>query len=207
MAVDTILYQKRVGTVRLEIAHQNGETLGSIYYESPDGRFEDGHLDLALAVVAAILEHLRRREPLERVFVGPFEPVVPSGSAALEDGRAVVADLQARLEGHRAEALGPDRPLRGTWLAWDEALAWLQAAEARSAGLSLEASALRLVLMGPQDGAGGWDLMHRDGGTHLGRWDGNSRERPVGVEASGRSVLQSALEAARAALERRLGGA
>ena len=206
MAVDTILYQKKVGPVRLEIAQSLGETLGSVYYESPDGRFDAGHLDLALSAIEAIVEQLSRRDAVERVFIGPFEPVVPPDSGALPAARAMYERFQARLADRPRELLGVESPFSGVWLDLQPAQELLRDLQAGSQGVSLEASALRLVLMGSATGASGWDVLHRDGGTHLGRWDGNARERPAGVDAAGRPVLQAALEAARARLERRLGG-
>jgi hypothetical protein len=201
------LYEKRVGGIRLEIGGLQDDYGGAIYYESADGRFRKGGFDVVLDAVAAVLQELRRREGLARVLLGPFEPLVPHGSERLEEARAAVAELQARLEGRERAELGPVHRLSGVWLGVDEALALLGELGPRLGALSAEESMLRLVLLGPGEAWPGWDLLHENGVTQLGRWNENLRERPGPVPDEDVGKLEAALEAAREVLELRLGQA
>jgi hypothetical protein len=199
-------FQKRIGPLRLEIAGIDDEVLGSIYYESRDRRFQDGGLDLVLEAAAAVLEALGREERLGTLFFGPFEPVVPPGSPRLEQARVMFQDFRAQLASLPQVEVGDTTTLPGVWLDLSAGVDRLRTLAAQCAGLSAEDSRLRLlVLERPDEMASGWDLMHENGATRLGRWEQNVRERPGSVDAKESATLEFALEAVRTALERRPG--
>jgi hypothetical protein len=202
-----LLYHKSVDRVRLEISGLYGQYLGSIYYESPDRRFLDGGLDLVLEISSAMIEELHRTERLGRLFLGPFGPVVPHGSAAMAEAQAMFQDFQARLRGRTKLDIGEVHPLPGVWLDPNEGMTLLRELGPRCKALSAEESTLRLVLLDREDPkATGWDLMHQNGTTHIGGWDQNVQERPGTLSEREAPRLQPVLEAARAVLERRLRG-
>ena len=199
-------FQKRIGPLRLEIAGIDEELLGSIYYESRDRRFQDGGLDLVLDVAAGMLEALGREERLSAFFFGPFEPVVPSGSPRLEQARVMFQEFRAEMAGLNQVEIGEEPTLPGVWLELADGVARLRNLATQCAGLSAEDSRLRLLILGrPDEMASGWDLMHENGATRLGRWEQNVRERPGSVDAKESATLEFALESVRTALERRPG--
>jgi hypothetical protein len=201
----SVLYQKRIGATRLEIASLDGECLGAVYFQASDRMFQDGAFDIVLEAAVAMLDALGTEEGLGALFLGPFEPVVPHGSERLEEARAAFADFQARLQGREPASVGELSPLSGHWLGREEGLALLRELAARAAPLSAEESSIRLLLLQkPEEQSSGWDLMHQNGATILGHWELNLRERPGSVDQRESPGLEFALEAARSVLERRL---
>jgi hypothetical protein len=202
---EKLMYQKHVGNLRLELASRLGQSLASIYYQDPSGRFERGDFDLVLEVALAMLEEVRKSEALDRLFLGPFEPVLSPDSEALEEARAIFQRFQAQLGGRPTEAIGEPHRVPGVWFDASEGLELLRSLAGRARSLSAEETALRLVLVASDAKSNGWDLMHRDGGTHLGRWADNVEQRPGSIGPDYLPVAQAGLEAARLVLEQRLG--
>lgn len=201
-----LLYQKRIGKTRMEIGGLFGDFLGAIYYQSSDGRFRQGGFDVVVEAMAAMIDLLRRHEPVRRVFAGPFLPMLPQGSNNRAKGEALYEEFRSRVSGRPEQTIGDPNELSGVWLDPSECLGLLAELGPRCGVLSAEDSQMRWVLFEQDEKAAGWDLSHENGTTYLGRWDGNLQHRPGIFVARESSAVEMALDAARVVLERRLTG-
>jgi hypothetical protein len=164
MAEPHVVFQRRVAGACVEISGQIEHPLASVIYPYPDPQFEQGGMDVVLLVVASLVEMFHEETGNDAFFLSSLGfHAGPEHQAALE---ALVTELDERQQARPTAELGGYEQIGGVWMPAADAVALLPE----------ESEARFLLLDRREDDGSGWDIVHSDGMTVVGRWDGNLSE-------------------------------
>jgi hypothetical protein len=201
---EALLFQRRVAGISLEILSEDGDARATITYPYPDPRFEQGGFPLVFWVLRWICDRLRADGGGSSVFLAELAPF--TSSEAPPEAPLALGDLEAWFADQRQGTVGSLQPSRGCWLGAQQGLDELEQHLAPLSLASAEASRARLLLLERETpGARGWDLLHEDGISTLGRWRVDLDETPAPLDPDDLQPIQALLEALAAELAPRLG--
>jgi hypothetical protein len=175
MAEPHVVFQRRVAGACVEISGQVEHPLASVIYPYPDPQFEQGGMDVVLLVVASLVEMFHEETGNDAFFLSSLGfHAGPEHQAALE---ALVTELDERQQARPTAELGGYEQIGGVWMPAADAVALLREIAPRCSAVIAEESEARFLLLDRREDEGsGWDIVHSDGMTIVGRWDGNLSE-------------------------------